>query len=261
MLPEVDLFQFGESDETAGYIQRFPVLRSIIEKAGINVAAVGDESFCRSCEQYGIDAQVLLSTCALAVRPCFHEDTEDWTSATLEELMAHILAVHHSFIRVQLGRLQALVRGLVATEPVRDAAGHHLDHLQSAIAFLQQRWLGHLQMEEQDFFPSCMRLEQERQFADRVALDEMMQAIRHVSHDHADINRLAERAEQALDAVRGHIQESNETIEAIGHTLEQFRLDAEVHAVKEDEILLPAILFAHEVRRSDTESGRFEAQG
>ena len=35
--------------------------------------------------------------------------------------------------------------------------------------------------------------------------------------------------------------------------------DASIHAEKEDGVLIPAVMFAHDIRRSDSESGRFKS--
>lgn len=255
-------FTFASQDSLASFRQRYPELDEFIQRfnpewTSVAADAAADqqswEGFWRQQQQ---DPDILLGECARAFPETHGEDHGDWTEATLDELVNNLLDTHHVFVRVQLGRMAALLQVLIKGAP---RPSERLDRVQANFSFLRTRWLSHMEMEERDFFPACLRLETTRDFIERAELDRLITALRQTSHDHREIDRFADRLQQAIDAARDDVTpEQYPFLRELENSLAAFVDDSLQHTSKEDDILLPAVMFTHEIRRSDSESGRIQ---
>jgi iron-sulfur cluster repair protein YtfE (RIC family) len=250
-------FSFTSDQCLAVFHHRYPVLVELSAELSLPEPAVPAESLAECCARGGLHTTQVLGSFAIAAIEQAADGDADWTDATLDELIHNILTVHHVFVRAQLGRLGALLDAIVQA---RGTGTHRLDRLQAGLTFFRQRWLGHLEMEEKQFFSACMKLENTRGIMPRNELDDLLGQLRHVSHDHREIDRLEESIVQSLESALCDIPDSHRVhADAMAAAIEVFHNDAAIHAFKEDEILLPAVLFTHEIRRSDTESGRYSS--
>ncbi|TVR44629.1 MAG: hypothetical protein EA402_06520 [Planctomycetota bacterium] len=251
-------FIFHPDQSIAAFAAWYPQFYHFWGDHGLPGDIPAECSWREACQRAHEDPELLLGSFAALVEPLGGPDERDWTEVTLGELIENIVTFHHAFVRSQLGRMSAMLTRLTRTAPHPSA---RIDHARSAMAYLRQRWLAHMDMEEREFFPACLRLETSRDFLSRDELDSLVEALHRTAHDHHEIDIFAERLEQSLEAIEDDIADSESTILAsLRGSLAQFIDDARVHSSKEDDILLPAVLFVHDIRRSDTESGRFTSQ-
>ena len=213
---------------------------------------VAEHSWNQACEQAALDPLTTLGLFALSSKVERDLSEQDWTLATLDELIDNIVSRHHHFVRVQLGRMRAIAQYLATI-----LVGHGSDRLCAELTHLERCWSTHLDMEETQFFPDCMRIEHGRDRIPRRELDHVVESLQKASHDHRAIEDLADRVEQAIDQL-GAGQLSEEQQLAVGELKESiadFIADSKVHAEKEDGVLIPAVMFVHDIRRSDSDSG------
>ncbi|TVR13476.1 MAG: hypothetical protein EA401_06700 [Planctomycetota bacterium] len=249
-------FDFNQQQHLDAFLQRYPAFSGYCQSANIDCShSFLSQTIAQCCERAQASAVEVLASFAMDYPEERQADDRDWTEATLDELVANLIEGHHDYVRVQLGRMQVLLDCIVAKAP---HCNERLDRARAALTFLSQRWHSHMDMEERDFFPVCLRLEASRDLVAPEELDALIRALHRTSHDHRDINMYADRFEQAIDVAKDDIPpDLVPMVCALEQALQDFIDDARLHSAKEDDILIPAVLFAHDVRRSDNESGRF----
>jgi regulator of cell morphogenesis and NO signaling len=127
----------------------------VFEKFGIDYCCGGDKPLALACSEHDVEIGVLLS--ALAAAAAEHgPDVTDWSDATLESLVKHILVQHHEYLKSELPRLDAL-----ATKVVGKHTSQHpeLAEIQSTLQLLSQELTQHLAKEEMVLFPYIAQLE------------------------------------------------------------------------------------------------------
>ena len=248
-------FNFHPEQAIASFSSRFPELIAFWqEEIGSGPAhLLAEHSWIEACKQVGKDPICLLGKFALRVSPGVDHRERDWTLATLDELVDEIVSNHHSYVRVQLGRMVAISCYIARMEQ-----GNGMDHLVAQFNDLSQSLLLHLEMEELNFFPNCLRLENYQDTIGRQELDELIDLLQHTTHDHHLLDGIELGIRGHLDAmiVSDDLQHP---LRALREALDEFMVDAVIHSEKEDGVLIPAIMFAHDIRRSDSESGRLKA--
>jgi regulator of cell morphogenesis and NO signaling len=131
-----------------------PAATRVFEKMGIDYCCGGKRSLADACAVAGVkieDVQLELTTASHA-----HWEEPNFHTATLEELINHVVGKHHSFTRLEIGRLNALL------EKVCTAHGeNHPELFRINVLF---RELGadldtHMTKEERVLFPYVIRME------------------------------------------------------------------------------------------------------
>jgi regulator of cell morphogenesis and NO signaling len=84
------------------------------------------------------------------------EDLVDWRGASLSELIEHIVLAHHAHVRKELPRIARTLETLLRVDRGRHPG---LKDVRRAVSTLDKDLAAHLQVEEQAFFPGCVRLE------------------------------------------------------------------------------------------------------
>jgi regulator of cell morphogenesis and NO signaling len=84
------------------------------------------------------------------------EFANDWSTASLQSLSAHIVATHHSYVKRELPRLDDLAAKVVARH---GDTRSELTAIQSALSLLNQELTQHLAKEEAVLFPYIVQLE------------------------------------------------------------------------------------------------------
>ena len=128
-----------------------------LEALGIDYCCGGHRPLREACALAGQDAEaVLKDLAALATDRNGTPAPQAWVSASLTELLAHIEATHHAYLKVELPRLAVLL------EKVLGAHGERHPELEEVFDLLQaltSDMLPHLQKEEQILFPFIRRME------------------------------------------------------------------------------------------------------
>ena len=89
-------------------VGRYPQTRKLFEDRGIDYCCGGGQCLADAASQYGLDLTKLTAALeqVLQATPASAEPTDrDWYAAPLQELVSHIVEVHHNYMH------QALPRG------------------------------------------------------------------------------------------------------------------------------------------------------
>lgn len=131
-----------------------PAATRVFEKMGIDYCCGGQKSLADACKIAGVkfeDVQLELTTATSA-----EVKEPNFKSTTLEELVKHIVGKHHSFTRLEIARLNALLEKVCTAH-----AENHPELLEINVRF---RELGadletHMTKEERVLFPYVIRME------------------------------------------------------------------------------------------------------
>lgn len=172
--------------------------------------------------------------------------SEDWGEWAIDELIDHIVAVHHRFLRFELDRCSVLLQACAAGGSV--LASETL----GAFSEFRDHMLAHIDQEEQRLFPGCRGLET-APYKRVWSTDEFLAELRVMEHGHDDtgleLSGVCALA-QALAA------DGSAVAAAVVRCLEQIRADLVQHSLIEDDYLVPAITHAEEVLDRRREGAR-----
>jgi regulator of cell morphogenesis and NO signaling len=127
-----------------------PNATRVFEKLGIDYCCGGHKPLDEACEAAGVSVdQVLLALeqGGVATQP---ESARDWRSAPLAELVDHIISKHHTYVKSELPRLQALIAKVVG---VHGKNHPELASVQTAFGELAGELTAHMMKEELILFP------------------------------------------------------------------------------------------------------------
>ncbi len=164
----------------------------------------------------------------------------DWTSAPIAELVTHLVTTHHRATTVLLERMQR----------VADAFG---PPIQSAARILARELLAHQQQEETAVFPICIALDQALHQQEPQAIN-AAPAVHLMAQGH-------ERWRDGVDALGEAVAQAGAEHPQLGELkacLDALCADLQEHSWKEEQILLPAVLFSQDLlhaRRAALERG------
>lgn len=238
-------FSFSADDPPAAFAACHPAAAALLLGQGLDPSErMRPLSAC--CREAGRPESAVLAGLALGVPappviPC-----EDWSQAGMGELIEHLLVCHHRRLRQELPRLALLLDALPAPalpescgdlrlrfQAFRTAIDHHLHH------------------EETGLFPYCVFLEHGAEGSGPSSATGLI-AIRGTSHGHAelaiDLQRLLDQAE----ALAGEAGEAEGFLSGLRALAE----DTRQHAYEEDEILVPAAIFAQDLIHAKRASGK-----
>jgi len=131
-----------------------PAATRVFEKMGIDYCCGGNRSLADACATAGVEFKDVQMELTLAAHA--NAETPDFQTTTLENLINHIVVKHHSFTRLEIARLNALL------EKVCSAHGqNHPELFQINVLFHE---LGadletHMGKEERVLFPYVIRME------------------------------------------------------------------------------------------------------
>jgi iron-sulfur cluster repair protein YtfE (RIC family) len=233
------------ADDPGAWLSSYGGTAPILERHGVRLGMAD----LRAAED-GVEA--LLDDLALGALPRPSVGIDGWSDAPIDELVLHIVAEHHGYMRAELARLARLARLLTTSLP----ASAVLDGLQSAINLLRQTWLAHLVREESELFPHCLELTRWRRDDGRDRLERLLDASHHMTHDHRELSGLDGRVLERVTTLERSGQAGHAVLTALRNLLQAMAADRLAHTSKEDDILVPAVLFAQEMLRAESERSR-----
>lgn len=128
----------------------------VFESLGIDYCCGGNRTLTEACAHGGIDASSVIELLAKAERDSQPSSQTQWTEAPLVDLIKEIVERHHSFVRREIPRLNAL-----ATKVANRHAENHPEtrEIQQVFAALGEELTPHLMKEEQLLFPYISGME------------------------------------------------------------------------------------------------------
>ncbi len=128
----------------------------VFEKLGIDYCCGGDQSLEEACRTAGRSVNEVQSALDAAVRQGNVPD-RDWQREPLADLIGHISATHHKFVRSEIDRLVPLFNKVCG---VHGKNHPELIQLQGIFSSLAQELTLHLMKEEKVLFPYIVRMEE-----------------------------------------------------------------------------------------------------
>lgn len=212
-----------------------PQRTRIFEQLGLDYCCGGGRTLESACAADGLDLHtvlVLLEHEAEAQAPAA-SDT-DWASASVDELVDHIVRDHHGYLRSELPRLSEL------SAKVRSAHGDERPELIEVAAIferLRAELDEHAEKEERDVFPAA------RLLAAGSAPHPAAPALDELEHEHAEVGAaLAELRSLTggYDVERSLCRSHRALIDG----LRELELDIHEHVHEENNILFPRLVAA-----------------
>ncbi len=223
-------------------VGRYPQTRPVFEKYEIDYCCGGARSLADVAADQDLSVSTLVDTLAevLESAPSAPAPVEqDWYAASLSELVEHIIATHHAYVKKALPQLCSL------TAKVLNAHGEHhgdmLRQVQTYFNALDNELTSHMMKEEQMLFPYIVALDRHsREGTPRPSapFGTVRNPVRQMELEH----------ENAGDALGGLRQETNgyalpddacPTFRAMYEELERFEADLHQHIHLENNILFP----------------------
>ena len=133
-----------------------PAATRVFERLGIDYCCGGNQSLNQACQAANVSIdQVLKSLEAAASQPAAQD--RNWQQEPLADLIAHINATHHRFVRQETARLDPLFDKVCAAH-----GSNHPELLEMRDTFsdLAAELAMHLMKEENVLFPYIVRMEE-----------------------------------------------------------------------------------------------------
>lgn len=221
-------FAFDVRDKRADFVAAYPELDALCERIGFG--------WDHTVADWSTNTRWVMNELARAAHPPPTVHGHDLGSATLAELVEHLLRAHHQPLHWELNRLTLLIGILSDTHPHQ----RDIQALASGFALLRDSLLVHLLQEELEAFPLCLALDERFHHRQGPAGPEAAEALHFMAAGHLETGDDLERLrELALRAGLSHDPDASLVIEG----LTAMHADLVLHTSIENSILLPAALF------------------
>jgi regulator of cell morphogenesis and NO signaling len=234
-------------------VGRYPQTVKVLERYGIDYCCGGGKCLTEAVH----DNQAVLPGLVRDLEAALVEistgtqaSDKDWYAAPLHELIAHILQVHHAYMKEALPRIGGLVRKVLHAH-----GAHHGDMLrqvQDLYAALDAELSSHLRKEEEVLFPYIVAAETHRQGGP----EGPVACFGSVGNPIHQMEREHESAGEALAQIRrltgGYTppDDACPTFRTLYKELEQMEDDLHQHIHLENNILFPRAIAAESLQPS-----------
>ena len=227
------------AEKTVGEIaSQAPAAARVFEKYGIDYCCAGKVLLEQACRERGIAPEELFAELENAAGGSPGEE-KDWTSASLSDLIQHILEIHHAYLKEQLPRLAQIIEKVVAAHGEKH--GESLLPLQTVFRELKDELESHMWKEEIVLFPLIRNLEEAGSAGGPLPpahCGSINNPIRVMEHEH-------EAAGRALSGMRSLTrnytlpEDACNTYRVLYYELPQLEADLHRHIHLENNILFP----------------------
>lgn len=170
------------------------------------------------------------------------ESANGYETWSLSDLIRHIVARHHAWLRTQLPEIGKLIQQTIAIEG-RTQSGHFVE-IEKLFRQFQRETENHLKKEETVLFPLVERLEARTASglpAERQSFGSLRNPVQFMMEDHELADRLLEKMVE-LAGQEGATREVNAARRAVRERLQSVGEDLAMHVRLEDQILFPRAL-------------------
>jgi len=212
----------------------WPQAMRYLEGQGVDYCCGGHRTLREACDAAGRDAgQILAGLEGLDTPTTDAPSPRDWVSASLTELLAHIEATHHAYLRTELPRL-----GMLLEKVLNAHGGNHpeLDEVFDLFQALAGDLMPHLMKEEQILFPFIRQMDAGR--AAEACFASVQSPIRVMESEHEAVGAM-------LTQLRAHTggyetpADGCATFRAFYDGLKALEADLHLHIYLENQILHP----------------------
>jgi len=132
-----------------------PTSIRVFEHYGIDYCCGGRKPLAEACAASNLEVDAVLAALERAAQGSAPV-SEDWSKASMEVLIGHIVATHHGYVKSELPRLAILAEKVVRRHGDTQA---ELPLIQAKLAELDEELTQHLAKEEVILFPYVVKLE------------------------------------------------------------------------------------------------------
>jgi regulator of cell morphogenesis and NO signaling len=217
-----------------------PNATRIFEKFGIDYCCGGSKPLQDACRQANISLDDVLRSLEsenMSGAEAAASD-RDFKSARLTELIAHILATHHGYVKQEVPRLKQLLYKVVA---VHCASHPELAAVQRTFNQLADELLGHMMKEEVVLFPYIEELEQAKSAGKRPPLapfGSISNPVRMMEMEHKAAGNALEEI-RTLTSAYTPPESACFSYKTLYAALKEFETDLHQHVHLENNILFP----------------------
>lgn len=218
-----------------------PGAARVFQQMGIDFCCGGKKSLHEACREKGLEAKAVLQAIAELPRDRAQAPDRHWQAKPLQELMSHIVARHHQYVRTETPRIELWIEKCVAAHGARRPELAQIRHTFAAMAAEMAQ---HMAKEELILFPAIARAESGIAESSLAAPVRMMM----LEHDHSGRD-LAEMRKLSGDYVPP--PDACNTYRALYKALDEFEADMRQHVHLENNIVFPRALAFNHVHRPD----------
>jgi len=226
----------------AALVTARPALAAALDRVGLDYCCGGRRTLAEAVHAAGLDLDTVVAnltelTSLSGVEPVVA--TEDWTAMSPGELVDHLDATHHAYLREALPRATALADKVASVHGERHP---ELNLVARLVTELRAELETHLAKEERILFPMIRELDAATQ-APQFHCGSLANPIRvmGIEHDHAGELLSHLRAATAGYSVP---DDGCASYQALYTTLAEIEADTHLHVHKENNLLFPAVLAA-----------------
>lgn len=204
----------------------------LLANLGLDYCCQGGRTLAVACEQRGLDAQTIVAVLEAdrGDNPG-HGCERDWREASTAELIDHIVAEHHDWLRHELPVLEETVAAVVRAHADEDPRLNDLARVHHDLA---AELLAHLDREEQLLFPACRTLDAGQTPAAAETL------LAELEDDHGDVGRALVRLRELTDDFRPESARCG-THARLLDGLRRLEPEVHKHVHEENNVLFPRI--------------------
>jgi regulator of cell morphogenesis and NO signaling len=215
-----------------------PAAVRIFESLGIDYCCGGRRPLEEACQLANVPLQEALDRLAALNPDASSPEEKSWANAPLRDLIDHICARHHTFVRQEGPRLEALLEKVVN----RHGASHpELLSIRDLFVALHQELVTHMFKEEHILFPFLRKMEVASANGESLpaaCFDSVGTPISRMLADHDDAGELLSRI-RTLSSNYQAPDGACPSYLGLYHGLHEFERDLHMHVHLENNILFP----------------------
>jgi regulator of cell morphogenesis and NO signaling len=224
-----------------------PSATRIFEQLGIDYCCGGGKSLEEACVQAGLSVDQVLRTLeqGSALSETASRELPDFRQTSLKDLIDHILAKHHVYVRQEMPRIQQLLAKVVA---VHGASHSELAVTQQLFAQVSAELTSHMMKEEMVLFPYIAELESATSFGRRApqpAFGTIKNPVRMMEMEHEEAGNAVEQIARATGQYTPP-EDACFSYKTLYSALKDFALDLHQHIHLENNILFPRAVVMEE---------------
>jgi regulator of cell morphogenesis and NO signaling len=212
----------------------------VLEELGIDACCGGNKSLATACGEKGLDPDVVLKLLLPVEKPEEPaKEEENWEEESLTDLVAHIEATHHVYLKQALPNLSSQIKKVVEAHGERHP---ELSHLERAFTLLRADLEPHMMKEERVLFPMVCKMESGAGL-EQFHCGTLQGPIGVMQAEHRGAEALQEEIRRITDDFTLPA-DGCETYRLMLEALKNLDADLNVHIHKENDILFPRVLDA-----------------
>jgi regulator of cell morphogenesis and NO signaling len=211
---------------------------AVFEAFGIDFCCGGATTLADACREQAVSLQEVTRAVKASDAAPVESAEADWARESLQSLVDHIVARHHSYLREQLPRIGALLEKVIARHADKHAS---LIELRGIYAGLCHELFQHMMKEERVLFPYIRLLEEalrEGQPAPRFCCGSIQQPIQVMEDEHQSAGDALKRMRELTLGFQPP-DDACDAYRKLMNDLRDLERDLHLHIHKENNILFP----------------------